>query len=132
MPQQGLLILLFHGDAKPRWTKTDRINRRKEMAVEAVLEQLIEHGPGEIASVCARAFEWIDRLGIYGAKWLLSVLIVPESNVEFHSAGLSLLKGSRLHWPPDACRRLGHSSSLACTFFGLGRGIRSREIQQVV
>lgn len=33
------------------------MDRRKDTAVEAVLEQLIEHGPGEIASVFARAFE---------------------------------------------------------------------------
>ena len=30
---------------------------RKDTTLEAVLEQLIEHGPGEIASVFARAFE---------------------------------------------------------------------------
>jgi hypothetical protein len=29
------------------------------MAVEAVLEQLIEHGPGDMASVFARAFELV-------------------------------------------------------------------------
>ena len=33
------------------------MDRRKDTAVEAVLEQLIEHGPGEIASMFARAFE---------------------------------------------------------------------------
>jgi putative transposase len=33
------------------------MDRRKDTAVEVVLEQLIEHGPGEIASVFARAFE---------------------------------------------------------------------------
>lgn len=33
------------------------MDRRKDTAVEAVLEQLIEHGPGEIASVFARAFD---------------------------------------------------------------------------
>jgi transposase-like protein len=33
------------------------MDRRKDTAVEAVLEQLIEHGPNEIASVFARAFE---------------------------------------------------------------------------
>jgi transposase-like protein len=34
-----------------------RMDRRKDTAVEAVLEQLIEHGPNEIASVFGRAFE---------------------------------------------------------------------------
>ncbi len=33
------------------------MDRRKDRTVEAVLEQLIEHGPVEIASVFARAFE---------------------------------------------------------------------------
>jgi transposase-like protein len=33
------------------------MDRRKDTAIEAVLEQLIEHGPGEIASVFGRAFE---------------------------------------------------------------------------
>ena len=42
-------LLNDHGEA--------RMDRRKDTAVEAVLEQLIEHGPGEIASVFARAFE---------------------------------------------------------------------------
>ncbi|SHN78068.1 IS256 family transposase, partial [Oceanicella actignis] len=43
---------------------------RKDTAVEAVLEQLIEHGPGEIASVFARAFELamqIERERFLGA-----------------------------------------------------------------
>jgi putative transposase len=39
-----------------------RMDRRKDMAVEAVLEQLIEHGPGDIASVFARAFELAMRI----------------------------------------------------------------------
>ena len=33
------------------------MDRRKDTALEAVLEQLIEHGPGEMASVFARTFE---------------------------------------------------------------------------
>lgn len=33
------------------------MDRRKDSAVEAVLEQLIEHGPGDIAGVFARAFD---------------------------------------------------------------------------
>jgi transposase-like protein len=33
------------------------MDRRKDTAIEAVLEHLIEHGPGDIASVFARAFE---------------------------------------------------------------------------
>ena len=33
------------------------MDRRKDTAVEAVLEQLIAHGPGDIATVFARAFE---------------------------------------------------------------------------
>jgi putative transposase len=33
------------------------MDRRKDTAVEAVLEQLIEHGPSDIATVFARAFE---------------------------------------------------------------------------
>lgn len=46
------------------------MDRRKDTAVEAVLEQLIEHGPGEIASVFARAFELamqIERERFLGA-----------------------------------------------------------------
>ncbi|WP_222101822.1 transposase, partial [Jannaschia seosinensis] len=47
------------------------MNRRKDTALEAVLEQLIEHGPGEIASVFARAFELamqIERERFLGAS----------------------------------------------------------------
>ena len=47
-----------------------RMDRRKDMAVEAVLEQLIESGPGEIGSVFARAFELamqIERERFLGA-----------------------------------------------------------------
>ena len=33
------------------------MDRRKDTAVEAVLEQLIETGPGDLARVFARAFE---------------------------------------------------------------------------
>ena len=46
------------------------MDRRKDTAVEAVLEQLIEFGPGEIASVFARAFELamqIERERFLGA-----------------------------------------------------------------
>ena len=46
------------------------MDRRKDTALEAVLEQLIEHGPGEIASVFARAFELamqIERERFLGA-----------------------------------------------------------------
>jgi transposase-like protein len=35
----------------------ERMDRRKDTAVEAILEQLIETGPTDIASVFARAFE---------------------------------------------------------------------------
>ena len=46
------------------------MDRRKDTAVEVVLEQVIEHGPGEIASVFARAFELamqIERERFLGA-----------------------------------------------------------------
>ncbi len=46
------------------------MDRRKDTAVEAVLEQLIEHGPGDIAGVFARAFELamqIERERFLGA-----------------------------------------------------------------
>ena len=46
------------------------MDRRKDRTVEAVLEQLIEHGPGEMASVFARAFELamqIERERFLGA-----------------------------------------------------------------
>jgi putative transposase len=46
------------------------MDRRKDTAFEAVLEQLIEHGPEEIASVFARAFELamqIERERFLGA-----------------------------------------------------------------
>src|SRR5690554_4877885 len=48
----------------------ERMDRRKDTALEVVLEQLIEHGPGEIASVFARAFELamqIERERFLGA-----------------------------------------------------------------
>jgi transposase-like protein len=48
----------------------EQMDRRKDTAVEAVLEQLIEHGPGEIASVFVRAFELamqIERERFLGA-----------------------------------------------------------------
>jgi transposase-like protein len=35
----------------------ERMDRRKDTAVEAILEQLIEQGPGDLAGVFARAFE---------------------------------------------------------------------------
>lgn len=38
------------------------MDKRKDKAVEAVLEQLTEHGPDEIASVFARAFELAMRV----------------------------------------------------------------------
>ena len=38
------------------------MDRRKDTAVEAILEQLIEHGPGDIAGVFARAFELAMRI----------------------------------------------------------------------
>ncbi len=38
------------------------MDRRKDTVVEAVSEQLIEDGPGEIASVFARAFEFAMRI----------------------------------------------------------------------
>jgi putative transposase len=47
-----------------------RMDRRKDTVVEAALEQLIEHGPGEIASVFGRAFELamqIERERFLGA-----------------------------------------------------------------
>jgi len=47
-----------------------RMDRRKDTAVEAVLEQLIETGPTDIASVFARAFELamqIERERFLGA-----------------------------------------------------------------
>ncbi|MET4102828.1 putative transposase [Roseovarius sp. MBR-78] len=46
------------------------MDRRKDTALEVVLEQLIEHGPGEIASVFTRAFELamqIERERFLGA-----------------------------------------------------------------
>ncbi len=36
---------------------TTRMDERKDTVVEAVLEHLIEHGPGDIATVFGRAFE---------------------------------------------------------------------------
>ncbi len=38
------------------------MDRRKDTAVEAVLEHLIEHGPGDIATVFGRAFELAMRI----------------------------------------------------------------------
>ena len=46
------------------------MDRRQDTAIEALVEQLIEHGPGEIASVFARAFELamqIERERFLGA-----------------------------------------------------------------
>ena len=54
-PRQRLPILVFmellndHGE--------ERMDRRNDTAVEAILEQLIETGPTDIAAVFARAFE---------------------------------------------------------------------------
>jgi hypothetical protein len=48
----------------------ERMDIRKDTAVEAVLEQLIEHGPGDIAGVFARALELamqIERARFLGA-----------------------------------------------------------------
>jgi putative transposase len=48
----------------------DRMDRRKDTAVEAVLEHLIEHGPGDLSGVFARAFELamqIERERFLGA-----------------------------------------------------------------
>ena len=48
----------------------ERMDRRNESAVEALMEQLIEHGPGDIAGVFARAFELamqIERERFLGA-----------------------------------------------------------------
>ncbi len=38
------------------------MDERKDTAVEAVLEHLIEHGPGDIATVFSRAFELAMRI----------------------------------------------------------------------
>jgi hypothetical protein len=38
------------------------MDKGNDTAVEAILEQLIEHGPGDIASVFARAFELAMRI----------------------------------------------------------------------
>lgn len=48
------------------------MDRRKDTAVEAILEQLIEHGPGEIAEIFSRAFELamqIERERFLGAEF---------------------------------------------------------------
>jgi transposase-like protein len=48
----------------------ERMDRRKDTAVEAILEQLIEQGPGDLAGVFARAFELamqIERERFLGA-----------------------------------------------------------------
>jgi len=47
------------------------MDRNKDTAIEAVLEQLIEHGPGEIASLFARVFEMamqVERERFLGAS----------------------------------------------------------------
>ena len=73
MPQQGLSILVFHGVAIQPWRSANgqaEGSRYCLDAVEAVLEQLIEHGPDEIASVFAWAFELamqIERERFLGA-----------------------------------------------------------------
>ena len=38
------------------------MDRRQDTAVEALLEHLIEHGPGDIATVFGRAFELAMRI----------------------------------------------------------------------
>ena len=48
------------------------MDKRKDTAVEAILEQLIEHGPGEIAEIFSRAFELamqIERERFLGAEF---------------------------------------------------------------
>jgi len=59
-PRQGLPILVFHGVENQPWRRTNgqtKGSRHCLDAVEAILEQLIETGPTDIASVFARAFE---------------------------------------------------------------------------
>ena len=48
------------------------MDKRKDTVVEAILEQLIEHGPGEIAEIFSRAFELamqIERERFLGAEF---------------------------------------------------------------
>ena len=48
------------------------MDKRKDTGVEAILEQLIEHGPGEIAEIFSRAFELamqIERERFLGAEF---------------------------------------------------------------
>jgi len=48
------------------------MDRNKDTATEAALEHLIEHGPGEIASVFARVFEMamqVERGRFLGASY---------------------------------------------------------------
>jgi len=48
------------------------MDKRKDTAVEVILEQLIEHGPGEIAEIFSRAFELamqIERERFLGAEF---------------------------------------------------------------
>ena len=58
-PRQGLSILVFHGAANQPWRRTN--GQTQGYGREAILEQLIETGPGDIASVFARAFELAMR-----------------------------------------------------------------------
>ena len=49
-----------------------RSHKRKDTAVEAILEQLIEHGPGEIGEIFSHAFELamqIERERFLGAEF---------------------------------------------------------------
>ena len=59
-PEQGMAILVFCGVATAPWGR--RTCRRKDTLVYAVLEQAIEHGLGEPASVFDRAYELAIRI----------------------------------------------------------------------
>ena len=59
-PRQGLSILVFHGAAGTTMVKNEWTDA-KIRPWEAVLEQLIETGPGDIAGVVARAFDLAMR-----------------------------------------------------------------------
>ena len=80
------------------------MDRRKDTVVEAVLEQLIEQGPGDIAGVFARAFELAMRIERETAKRVVSqdAVVVP-TNITYELLGT---RGADFGLPPESVARV--------------------------
>ena len=88
------------------------MDRRKDTAIEAILEQLIEHGSGDIAGVFARAFELAmrierERFQSRGDRGPAGVATLNEQNV-FEPGGRLAGKAFRIGCDCD------HDAVCAC------------------